>query len=73
MMEKFEGQLRTKPPFRNDQHPSLAETVPMQSYVSFSVSRVALIMPELEPFTLTHAVTYCHPPTSYLTILNRLK
>lgn len=57
MAYEFEGELRTKPPLRKDQHPLLAETVPIQLYISFSASNLALIITESKPSTLTHAAT----------------
>lgn len=56
IVDKLEGESRTNPPFRNDQHPLLAETVPMQTNASFSPCRLALIIAEFEPWTLTHTV-----------------
>lgn len=45
-IDKLDGEFRTKPPLRNDQHPCLAKTVPIQLYVSSSALRLAFMRAE---------------------------
>jgi len=71
MVDEFEGELRRNPPLRNDQHPRLAKTVPIQLYVSFSVSSLAFIITESESSTLTHTVAVSQAATSMQSWFNQ--
>lgn len=42
-MDEFEGEDKTNPPLRNDQHPLFAVTVPMHFNRVSSVARLAVI------------------------------
>lgn len=51
--DKFDGDLNTNPPLRNDQHPRFAKTDPMQLCVDSSVIRLALTRAEFVPLIFT--------------------